>query len=54
MLSHAELKQGFHYFMMGWHLITQKGLRRFVIMPILLNIVLLSGYFGFLSHKLKK
>lgn len=45
MLQPKELKQGFHYFVMGWHLITQKGLRRFVIMPILLNILLLSGLF---------
>ncbi|OOR96841.1 sulfate transporter CysZ [Canicola haemoglobinophilus] len=43
MLRPSEIKQGFHYFIMGWHLITQKGLRRFVIMPILLNILLLSG-----------
>ncbi|MBN6711265.1 sulfate transporter CysZ [Haemophilus haemoglobinophilus] len=43
MLRPSELKQGFHYFIIGWHLITQKGLRRFVIMPILLNILLLSG-----------
>ncbi|TCP90157.1 CysZ protein [Cricetibacter osteomyelitidis] len=40
-----DIKLGFHYFVMGWHLITTKGLRRFVIMPILLNIVLLSGIF---------
>ncbi|HED4470206.1 TPA: sulfate transporter CysZ [Pasteurella multocida] len=54
MLSHAELKQGFHYFMMGWHLITQKGLRRFVIMPILLNIVLLSGLFWLFITQIEK
>lgn len=45
MLQQSEVKQGFHYFMMGWHLITQKGLRRFVVMPILLNVVLLTGLF---------
>lgn len=43
MLKQNQLKQGFHYFIMGWHLIRQKGLKRFVIMPILLNILLLSG-----------
>ncbi|QLB13771.1 CysZ protein [Bisgaardia hudsonensis] len=43
MLNIEELKRGFHYFIVGWHLLTQKGLRRFVIMPILLNILLLSG-----------
>ncbi|MDO5054687.1 MAG: sulfate transporter CysZ [Pasteurella oralis] len=45
MLQQSEVKQGIHYFMMGWHLIRQKGLRRFVVMPILLNIVLLTGLF---------
>ncbi|HBO38898.1 MAG TPA: sulfate transporter CysZ [Pasteurellaceae bacterium] len=45
MIKEKELKSGFHYFVMGWHLITQQGLRRFVIMPILLNILLLTGLF---------
>jgi len=27
MLNPNELKSGFHYFVMGWHYITQKGLR---------------------------
>ncbi|WP_048736596.1 sulfate transporter CysZ [Necropsobacter massiliensis] len=45
MLQTTEFKQGFHYFVLGWHLITQQGLRRFVIMPILLNILLLGGLF---------
>lgn len=40
-----DVKSGFHYFVMGWHLIQQKGIRRFVIMPILLNIVLMIGLF---------
>ncbi|MBN6076408.1 sulfate transporter CysZ [Aggregatibacter actinomycetemcomitans] len=45
MLKHAEMKSGFEYFVMGWHLVLQKGLRRFVIMPILLNVLLLGGLF---------
>ena len=45
MLNLNELKSGFHYFVMGWHFITQKGLRRFVIIPILLNTILLCGLF---------
>ncbi len=45
MFKEKEAVSGFHYFVMGWHLITQPGLRRFVIMPILLNIVLLIGLF---------
>ncbi|MDU8923701.1 sulfate transporter CysZ [Pasteurellaceae bacterium LIM206] len=52
MLNEKELKSGFHYFVMGWHLITQKGLRRFVIMPVLLNVVLLSGLFWLFVSKI--
>ncbi|WP_249963450.1 sulfate transporter CysZ [Histophilus somni] len=43
MLKLTEIKKAFHYFIMGWDLIRQRGLRRFVVMPILLNILLLSG-----------
>lgn len=55
MISHqTEIKQGFHYFIMGWHLIRQKGLRRFVIMPILLNVLLLSGIFWLFLHQINQ
>lgn len=43
MVNEKEVKSGLHYFVMGWSLISQQGLRRFVIMPILLNIVLMIG-----------
>ena len=46
MLKEQEIKAGFEYFVMGWHLFLQKGLRRFVILPILLNVLLLGGLFG--------
>ena len=29
MLNQQEIKLGFEYFVTGWHLIQQKGLRRF-------------------------
>lgn len=45
MINQSEIKAGFSYFVTGWHLITQKGLRRFVILPILFNILLLTGLF---------
>ena len=45
MLNQQEIKLGFEYFVTGWHLIQQKGLRRFAIMPVLLNILLLGGLF---------
>ena len=40
---HQQILRALSHFATGWHFITQKGLRRFVIMPILLNIVLLTG-----------
>ncbi|MDD7569509.1 MAG: sulfate transporter CysZ [[Actinobacillus] rossii] len=43
MVNEKEVKSGLHYFVMGWSLISQQGLRRFVIIPILLNIVLMIG-----------
>ena len=45
MLNQQEIKLGFEYFVTGWHLIEQKGLRRFAVMPVLLNILLLGGLF---------
>lgn len=44
-MSLQQIKAGAEFFIMGWDLIRQKGLRRFVIMPILLNIVLMVGIF---------
>lgn len=41
----SEFRQGLEYFLRGWHLITRPGLRRFVVMPILINIILLVGIF---------
>ncbi|MDG6894756.1 sulfate transporter CysZ [Volucribacter amazonae] len=42
---HKELSAGIGYFIQGWQLIGQKGLRRFVILPIFINILLLSAIF---------
>ncbi|WP_052121766.1 sulfate transporter CysZ [Gallibacterium genomosp. 2] len=52
MVNYSEIKQGWHYFVIGWHLIRQKGLKRFVIIPILLNIVLLSFVFWLLMNQI--
>lgn len=51
MIDQNEIKSAFNHFVMGWHFITQKGLRRFVIMPILLTSFCLQAYSGYLSHK---
>ncbi|MDC9589605.1 sulfate transporter CysZ [Xenorhabdus sp. XENO-10] len=43
---------GFHYIMQGWQLITRPGIKRFVLLPLLANILLLGGSFWWLFHKL--
>ena len=37
---------GIHYFTEGWRLITLPGIRRFVIMPLLVNILLMGRLSG--------
>ncbi|MEQ1975900.1 sulfate transporter CysZ [Xenorhabdus sp. SGI240] len=43
---------GFHYIAQGWQLITRPGIKRFVLLPLLANILLLGGSFWWLYHKL--
>lgn len=40
-----QFRSGIQYFIQGWQLISRKGLRRFVILPILINVILLSIIF---------
>ncbi|MFC0322878.1 sulfate transporter CysZ [Gallibacterium melopsittaci] len=51
-MSYSDIKQGWHYFVLGWHLIKSKGLKRFVVMPIILNILLLSLVFWLLMQQI--
>lgn len=41
---------GIHYFFSGFSLITKPGLKRFVIIPLLINIFLFIGLFFLLRH----
>ncbi|CAX54925.1 Protein cysZ homolog [Erwinia pyrifoliae Ep1/96] len=43
---------GVHYFSIGWKLIRLPGIRRFVILPLVINIVLMAGAFIWLFHRL--
>lgn len=43
---------GIHYFSRGWKLVTLPGIRRFVIMPLLINILLMGGAFIWLFWQL--
>lgn len=43
---------GIHYFAQGWRLIRLPGIRRFVIVPLILNFLLMGGAFIWLFLKL--
>ncbi|MGC1041274.1 sulfate transporter CysZ [Pantoea agglomerans] len=43
---------GMHYFSQGWKLVRLPGIRRFVLMPLLINIVMLGGAFIWLFYRL--
>ena len=45
-------RSGFHYFAQGWKLVTLPGIRRFVIVPLVLNILLMGGAFWWLFTRL--
>ncbi|CAG9000734.1 MAG: Sulfate transporter CysZ [Candidatus Celerinatantimonas neptuna] len=44
---------GAHYFILGWRLIRQPGLRLFVIIPLLINTLLFAGSFYWLFGRLQ-
>ncbi|RLM22635.1 sulfate transporter CysZ [Brenneria alni] len=43
---------GVHYFLEGWRLISLPGIRHFVILPLLVNILLMGGAFWWLFTRL--
>lgn len=43
---------GFHYVQQGWQLIRLPGIRRYVVIPLLINILLLGSAFYWLFEKL--
>lgn len=43
---------GFSYFAQGWRLISRPGIRRFVILPLLVNILLMGGAFWWLFNRI--
>ncbi len=45
-------RNGFYYFAQGWHLVTRPGIKRFVLLPLLANIILLGGAFLWLYYQL--
>ncbi|WP_413737677.1 sulfate transporter CysZ [Sodalis sp. RH21] len=51
---HNDIKSrsGFHYFVSGWRLMMLPGIKRYVVLPLLINIVLLGGAFWWLYSRL--
>lgn len=45
-------KSGFHYISQGFKLVRMPGIRRFVVLPLLVNILLVGGAFWWLYGKL--
>lgn len=43
-----QLGKGFEYFLSGFSLISQKGLKRFVLIPLLINLVLFGSSLFFI------
>lgn len=51
---HNDIKSrsGFHYFASGWQLMMLPGIKRYVVLPLLMNILLLGGAFWWLYSRL--
>lgn len=45
---------GFFYFSQGWKLVTRPGIRRFVILPLLVNVLLMGSAFCWLFTRLDR
>ncbi len=50
--KNLQSRNGIYYFSQGWKLICQPGIRRFVILPLLVNILLMGGAFIWLFRQL--
>lgn len=51
--STSSPRSGVYYFFQGWKLIRLPGIRRFVILPLLVNIILMGGAFWWLFTQLE-
>lgn len=43
---------GFHYFAQGWRLISRPGIKRYVVLPLLVNVLLMGSAFWWLFSQL--
>lgn len=49
--SQSIPQNGFHYFSEGWKLMLQPGLKRYIFMPILINILIIGTAFYFIYQQ---
>lgn len=52
MQNEITSRSGVHYFFAGWRLIMLPGIKRYVLLPLLVNIALLGGAFWWLYRQL--
>lgn len=50
--SGTSPRNGVYYFSQGWKLVREPGIKRFVVLPLLVNIILLGGAFVWLFTRL--
>jgi CysZ protein len=41
--SPSHSTSGFHYFAEGWRLISRPGIKRYVVLPLLVNVLLMGS-----------
>lgn len=51
--SSSAPRSGVWYFSQGWKLVSLPGIRRFVVLPLLINIILMGGAFWWLFTRLE-
>ncbi len=51
--SSSPPRSGVWYFSQGWKLVSLPGIRRYVILPLLINIILMGGAFWWLFTRLE-
>ncbi|MBB1583649.1 sulfate transporter CysZ [Serratia sp. OS31] len=50
--SPSHSTSGFHYFAEGWRLISRPGIKRYVVLPLLVNVLLMGSAFWWLFSQL--
>ncbi|KEY60241.1 sulfate transporter CysZ [Serratia sp. DD3] len=48
----AKPRSGIHYFTEGWRLISRPGIKRYVVLPLLVNVLLMGSAFWWLFSQL--